>query len=59
MPEVFDSLGEYDAYADMAWNKHLEEKLDTLFLYRRTDSGHGASDSDEKSVDDCIRGSRI
>ena len=51
MPEVFDSSGDYDAYADMAWNKHLE-KLDMLFLYQRTDSGHGASDSDEKSVDD-------
>ena len=52
MPEVFDSSGEYDAHADMAWNKHLEEKLDALFLYRRTDSGHGASDPDEKSMDD-------
>ena len=54
MPEAFGSSGDYDA--DMACNsesEHLEEKLDALLLYQSTDSGHGASDSDdEKSVDD-------
>ena len=54
MSEAFDSSGDYDA--DMAWNsesEYLEEKLDGLFLYQSTDSGHGAlDDEDEKSVDD-------
>ena len=52
MPEAFTSSGDYDA--DMTRNsesEYLEEKLDGLFLYESTDSGHGASDlDDEKSV---------
>ena len=57
MPRAVDLSGDYDA--DMAWNSESEylEKLDGPFLYQRTDSGHGASDSDEeKSVDndDCL-----
>ena len=48
------ALGDYDD--DMACNSEsdcLGEKLDALLLYQSTDSGHGASDSDdEKSVDD-------
>ena len=53
MPEAFGSSGIMTpTWPGIAKSEYLEKKLNGLFLYLSTDSGHGASDSDdEKFVD--------